>query len=125
MDQHLQRTPAIKVIAMPKDANPDGDIFGGWIISMMDLGGAIVARGVARTRVVTVAVNNMSFHLPVYIGDCVECYGEVVHIGRSSIRIRVETWVERRNDRSREKVTEGEFVFVAVGKDRKPVEIER
>lgn len=119
----MAREPAIKVIAMPKDANPDGDIFGGWIISMMDLAGAIIARRVAKTRIVTVAVNNMSFHLPVYIGDCVECYGEAVHIGNTSIRVRVETWVERRNDRSREKVTEGEFVFVAVGKDRKPVPI--
>jgi acyl-CoA thioesterase YciA len=121
----MSREPAIKVIAMPKDANPDGDIFGGWIISMMDLAGAIIARGVAKTRIVTVAVNNMTFHLPVYIGDCVECYGEVLHIGNSSIRVKVETWVERRNDRSRAKVTEGEFVFVAIGADRKPVVINK
>lgn len=119
----MPQSPAIKVIAMPKDANPDGDIFGGWVISMMDLAGAIVARDVSKNRVVTVAVNNMSFHLPVYIGDCVECYGEVVHVGNTSIRVKVETWVERRNDRKREKVTEGEFVFVALGKDRKPIKI--
>lgn len=119
----MPREPAIKVIAMPKDANPDGDIFGGWIISMMDLAGAIVARATARTRIVTVAVHNMSFHLPVYIGDCVECYAEVVHTGNTSLKVKVEAWVERRNDRSREKVTEGEFVFVAIDKNRRPLAI--
>ncbi len=123
------RIPEIKVIAMPADANADGDIFGGWILSQMDLAGGIVARDRARCRVVTVAVENMTFHLPVYIGDCVECYGEIVRIGRTSIRVRIETWVERRCRQPnaatlREKVTEGEFIYVAINEDRKAVVIE-
>lgn len=117
--------PAIKVIAMPKDANADGDIFGGWILSMMDLAAAIVARSEAHGRVVTVALNNMAFHLPVYIGDRVECYGEVARIGNTSITISVQTWVERRDGSGRFKVTEGEFTFVAIDENRKPRQIKK
>ena len=116
----MRREPAIKVIAMPKDANADGDIFGGWILSMMDLAAAIVARDAAHGRVVTVAIDDMSFHLPVYIGDCIECYGEVEKIGKTSITINVETIVERRINRECLKVTEGKFIFVAIDDDGKP-----
>lgn len=117
------REPAIKVIAMPKDANADGDIFGGWILSMMDMAGAIAARKRARRRVVTVAMDNVVFHKPVFIGDCVECYAEVTRTGNTSVGVKVETFVERKADGFREKVTEGQFVFVAIGDDRKPVAI--
>lgn len=117
------REPAIKVIAMPKDANSDGDIFGGWILSMMDMAGGIAARKRAGRRVVTVAMDDVVFHKPVFIGDCVECYAEVVRTGNTSVTIKVETFVERRLDGTREQVTEGQFVFVAIGDDRKPAPI--
>lgn len=117
------REPAIKVIAMPKDANSDGDIFGGWILSMMDMAGGIAARKRARRRVVTVAMDDVVFHKPVFIGDCVECYAEVTRVGTTSLGIKVETFVERKMDGSREKVTEGQFAFVAIGEDRKPAPI--
>ena len=121
------RIPEIKVVAMPADANADGDIFGGWIMSQMDLAGGIIARDRANCRVVTIAVENMTFHLPVFIGDCVECYCEITRVGRTSIKVKIETWVERRRRRGtgsvREKVTEGEFIYVAIGEDRKPAVI--
>jgi acyl-CoA thioesterase YciA len=117
------REPSIKVIAMPTDSNADGDMFGGWILSMMDLAGALPARKRAGTRIVTVAVENIVFHKPVFIGDCLECYAEIEKIGRTSMTIRVETFVERKESTTKEKITEGRFVYVAIGKDRKPVEI--
>lgn len=113
----------IKVIAMPKDANPDGDIFGGWIMSHMDLAGAIPARQLARQRIVTIAIENMVFHKPVYVGDCVECHAKIERVGRTSITVHVDTYVERRSDLTREKVTEGKFVYVAIDSNRKPIEI--
>jgi acyl-CoA thioesterase YciA len=118
--------PAIKVIAMPSDTNPDGNMFGGWIVSMMDLAGAVEARKVVRHNLVTVAIDNIVFHNPVFVGDCVECLTEVEKIGRTSVTIKVDVYVQRK-DRShgdkKEKVTEGRFVFVAIGADRKPVAI--
>jgi acyl-CoA thioesterase YciA len=116
--------PAIKVIAMPKDANADGDMFGGWILSMMDLAGSIPARKRARTRIVTVAVDHIVFHKPVFVGDCLECFAQIEKTGRSSITVKVETFVERREQAGKEKVTEGRFVYVAIGKDRKSVPLD-
>ena len=115
--------PAIKVIAMPKDANSDGDIFGGWILSMMDMAGGIAARKRAGRRVVTVAMDNVVFHKPVFVGDCVECFAEVTKVGNTSVTVHVETYVERKLDGARLKVTEGHFVFVAIGDDRQPTAI--
>ena len=117
------KEPAVKVIAMPADSNADGDMFGGWILSMMDLAGAVRARKRAGTRIVTVAVENIVFHRPVFIGDCLECYADIEKIGRTSITIKVETFVERRESEEKEKITEGRFVYVAIGKDRRPVPI--
>jgi acyl-CoA thioesterase YciA len=114
---------AIKVVAMPKDANADGDIFGGWILSMMDMAGGIAARKRAGRRVVTVAMDNVVFHKPVFVGDCVECFTTVTRIGKTSLTVHVETFVERKRDGSRKKVTEGHFVFVAIGDDRRPTPI--
>jgi acyl-CoA thioesterase YciA len=120
------KEPAIKIIAMPKDANADGDMFGGWILSMMDLAGSIPARKRARTRIVTVAVENIVFHKPVFVGDCLECYAHVEKVGRTSITVKVETYVERREQEEKEKITEGRFVFVAIDKQtRRPIEIPR
>ena len=116
---------AVKVIAMPADTNADGDIFGGWILSNMDAAAALIARDRARTRVATVAINNMTFHRPASVGDCIECWGEVVKVGNTSITVSIETWVERRKTRLREKVTAGEFVFVALDDFRKPLAVDR
>ena len=119
----VNKIPAIKVIAMPKDSNADGDMFGGWIISMMDLAAYMPARKLAKKRLVTVAMDEITFHKPVFVGDCLECYAEVEKTGRTSVTVKVETYVERKDSLDREKVTEGRFVFVAIGKDRKPVPI--
>lgn len=119
------REPAIKVIAMPADSNPDGDVFGGWILSMMDLAGASLARRIARNRTVTVAIDNIIFHKPVLIGDYMECYADLVKIGNTSVTIMVETHVIHRENGNREKVTEGKFVYVSIDQNRRPVKIEQ
>src|SRR5579885_212255 len=112
--------PLIRVIAMPADANPNGDIFGGWLLSQMDLAGGSLAAQRARGRCATVAVDGMVFHEPVFVGDEVSCYGEIVRTGRSSITTRIEAW--RRNLASGEvrKVTQAIFTYVAIGADRRP-----
>ncbi len=115
--------PAIKVIAMPSDINPDGDMFGGWIVSQMDLAGYLTARKIARKKLATVAIDNIVFHAPVFVGDCLECFTHVEKIGRTSITIKVEAYVERKDqdiDAPKERVTEGQFIFVAIDNDRKP-----
>lgn len=112
--------PALRTIAMPGDANPNGDIFGGWVLSQMDLAGGSVAVQRARGRVATVAVTGMTFHLPVFIGDEVSCYAEVQRVGRTSIAIHIESWARRHRTGERVKVTEGLFTYVAIGPDRKP-----
>lgn len=105
---------------MPASANPSGDIFGGWIMSQMDIAGGIHAYEVARGRVATVAVDAMTFHLPVYVGDVVSCYCSTARIGNTSIAVLVETWVSRRSSGKLEKVTEGRFTFVAIDQAGKP-----
>jgi acyl-CoA thioesterase YciA len=112
--------PLIRVIAMPADANPNGDIFGGWLLAQMDLAGGSLAAQRARGRCATVAVDGMVFHEPVFVGDEVSCYGEVIRTGRTSITIRIEAW--RRNLASDEarKVTQAIFTYVAIGENRRP-----
>ena len=112
--------PALRTIAMPADANANGDIFGGWVLSQMDLAGGSIAVQRARGRVATVAITGMTFHLPVFIGDEVSCYGRVEKVGRSSITVHIESWVRRHRTGERVKVTEGTFTYVAIGEDRKP-----
>jgi acyl-CoA thioesterase YciA len=112
--------PALRTIAMPADANANGDIFGGWVLSQMDLAGGSLAAQRARGRVATVAITGMSFHLPVFVGDEVSCYGRVIKVGHSSITIHIESWARRHRSGERVKVTEGTFTFVAIGEDRKP-----
>ncbi len=112
-----------KAIAMPSDTNPDGDMFGGWILSQMDLAAYVHARRLAKHKVVTVAIDNIVFHRPVFVGDCLECYARVEKTGRSSITVKVEAYVERRDSQAKDKVTEGSFVFVSIGSDRKPTPI--
>lgn len=103
---------ALQTLAMPGDTNPSGDIFGGWLMSQMDLAGYITASRRANGRTATVAVTGMSFLTPVKVGSVVSCYTEILEVGRSSIRISVEVWINPH--RNPVKVTEGEFVFVAI-----------
>jgi acyl-CoA thioesterase YciA len=110
----------IRAIAMPADANPSGDIFGGWLMSQMDLAGANAASRRSRGRCVTVAVDGMVFHEPVFVGDEVSLYGNVIRVGRTSMTIRVEAWRRSRTSDTRKKVTEATFTYVAVDEDRKP-----
>jgi acyl-CoA thioesterase YciA len=116
----LTGEPALRTVAMPADANPNGDIFGGWLLSQMDIAGGIIASQRARGRVATVAVEAMSFHEPVLIGDVVSCYAAIQRIGRTSIAIKVDTWAIRRDGGPARKVTEGVFTYVAIGVDRRP-----
>ena len=104
---------AIRVFAMPADANPSGDIFGGLLLGQMDIAGGMAARNCVRGRLATVAVDAMTFKLPVFVGDILSCYGDVVRIGRTSIAIWVEAWATRA-DGARVKVTEGKFTYVAI-----------
>ncbi|MGB0452164.1 MAG: acyl-CoA thioesterase [Bacteriovoracaceae bacterium] len=115
----------IRTLAMPADTNPDGDIFGGWVLSQMDIAGGILSKKIVEGRTVTVAVESMVFHLPVFTGDVLCCYGEVHKIGRTSITIKLEAWAARayKND-GRVKVTEGLFKYVHIDENRKPAVIE-
>ncbi len=114
----------IKVVAMPGDTNPDGDMFGGWILSQMDLAAYLHARKLTKTKVVTVAIDNIVFHQPVLVGDCLICYATTEKVGRTSVTVKIEAVVERKEGHQREQVTEGRFVFVAIGADRKPIPIQ-
>lgn len=105
---------ALQTLAMPADTNANGDIFGGWLVSQMDLAAAIAARKIARGRVATVAINGMVFLTPVHVGAVVSCYAEVLEIGRSSMRINIDVWIKHKTTFEPLKVTEGEFVFVAI-----------
>ena len=105
---------ALQTMAMPKDTNANGDIFGGWLLSQMDIAGAIAAAEVAGGRVATVAINGMVFLTPVHMGAIVTCYADILDIGRSSVRIMVEVWINSQHDGEPIKVTEGEFVYVAI-----------
>ncbi len=115
---------ALQTVAMPADTNPSGDIFGGWLLSRMDIAGMITASEVAQGRVATVAVEAMSFLTPVHVGAVVSCYCDVLEIGRSSIRIMVEVWINSKHDGEPIKVTEGEFVFVAIDENGRTRAIE-
>ncbi|WP_101759269.1 acyl-CoA thioesterase [Oceanicoccus sp. KOV_DT_Chl] len=110
---------ALQTLAMPADTNANGDIFGGWLVSQMDLAAAIAALGTARGRIATVAINGMVFLTPVHVGAVVSCYAEVLDVGRSSITINVEVWIKHKITLEPTKVTEGEFVFVAIDDDGK------
>lgn len=107
-------TLTIRTLAMPADTNPAGDIFGGWVMSQMDIAGAIAAVEVARGRVVTVAVEAMTFIAPVKVGDILCVYTTVERVGNTSITIDVESWARRNRLADRVKVTEGRFVYVAL-----------
>ena len=115
-------TLAIQTLAMPANTNPSGDIFAGWLVSQMDLAASVAALKIARGRVATVAITKMSFLSAVHVGAIVSCYTTVVEVGRSSARITVEVWINHPRNFEPIKVTEGDFVFVAIdnnGRTRK------
>jgi acyl-CoA thioesterase YciA len=112
--------PLVRVIAMPADANPNGDIFGGWLLAQMDLAGGSLATQRARGRCATVAVDGMVFHEPVFVGDEVSFYGELIRTGRSSMTVRIEAWRRHLPSDETRKVTEAIFTYVAIGEDRRP-----
>ena len=115
------KQPAIRVAAMPADTNSAGSIFGGWIMSQVDIAGSIAALERARGRVVTVAVNSFEFHQPVFVGDLISCYAEVVKVGRTSVTVKVEVYAQRNPDNPETiKVTKAELTYVALDKNRKP-----
>jgi acyl-CoA thioesterase YciA len=110
----------LRTIAMPRDANPAGDIFGGWTLSMMDLAGATFAAERAGGRVATVAIEAMKFLRPIAVGDEVSCFCSWVDEGKASVKVKIETWARSAGGRDPEKVTEGIFTFVAVTEAGKP-----
>ena len=112
--------PAIRTVPMPADANANGDIFGGWVLSQMDVAGGTVAGARAKGRCVTVAIEAMTFHRPIYVGDLVSLYAHVVRVGTTSITVHIETIVRRRNQPEEIRVTEGTFVYVAIDSEGKP-----
>jgi len=112
-----------RTVAMPCDTNPAGDIFGGWVLSQMDIAAGICAGQRAQSRVVTVSLDAMSFIRPVRVGDILGVYTHVTHIGRTSMVVHVEAWVRRERIGNREKVTEAKFKFVALDDDGSPVPI--
>lgn len=104
----------LQTVAMPADTNPRGDIFAGWLVSQMDIAAAITALKVTRSRVATVAIDGMHFLTAVHVGAVVSCYTKTLEIGRSSMRINVEVWINHRESFEPIKVTEGQFVFVSI-----------
>lgn len=113
----------IQTLAMPADTNPNGDIFGGWLVSQMDLAAGVLAKKTARGRVVTVAINSMTFLKPVHVGDIVSCHAELIKTGKTSLTIAVEVWAEPPTATGGYRVTEGTFVFVAIDDDGKPRQV--
>lgn len=114
----METTPrgelTVQIVAMPKDTNANGDIFGGWLVSNMDMGGGIEARRYSGSRVVTVAIEAMQFIKPVNIGDLVSCYAELLKVGKTSMHYKIEVWTLCVNKVGPQKVAEGIFIYVAI-----------
>ena len=112
--------PVIRTVAMPADTNPAGDIFGGWLMAQMDLAAGNAAARRARGRCATVAADSMVFHSPVFVGDEVSLYADIIRVGRTSLSIRIEAWRRSRDGDDCFKVTEATFTFVAIDEQRRP-----
>ncbi|ATI80443.1 acyl-CoA thioesterase [Sphingobium yanoikuyae] len=119
-EQPPVESPAVRVIAMPADTNPHGDIFGGWLMSLMDSAAGSVAARYSHGRAVTIAVEGMTFHRPVIVGDEVSVFAMLKSVGRTSMKIDVEAWRRARHDDRSYRVTQATFTFVAIGEDRQP-----
>ena len=115
----------IRAVAMPADTNANGDIFGGWLLSQMDVGGGVFAAKVAKSRTVTVAIEAMNFRKAVYVGDLVSVHANLVRVGRTSMTIHLEAWVVRRKDRQSLLVTDGNFTYVSIDDQGQPQAIQR
>lgn len=113
----------IQTLAMPADTNANGDIFGGWLVSHMDLAAGVLAKKISRGRVTTVAINSMTFLKPVHVGDVVSFHVDLVKLGKTSMTIAVEAWTERLATGNKLRVTEGIFVFVAIDDQGQPRQV--
>lgn len=111
---------AIQTLAMPADTNANGDIFGGWIVSQMDLAAGVIAKKLARGRVATVAIHSMTFLKPVHVGDVVSCYVSLSKRGNTSMTFAVEVWAQKAGNFDTYRVTEGVFIFVAIDSHGQP-----
>lgn len=120
-----ENSPSLRTIAMPADANANGDIFGGWMLSQMDLAGSLLAIQRAQTRVATVGIEAMSFKSPVNVGDEVSCYCKIARVGNTSVTIQIESWARGRLEAKARKVTEGKFTYVAIDPEGRPVQIRK
>src|SRR6266404_6157955 len=127
MDTEPQGDLCIRTLAMPADTNANGDIFGGWLLSQMDVGGGVFASKTAKSRTVTVAIEAMNFRKPVYVGDLVSVHANLVRLGRTSITVHLETWVLRRKDKPQQSilVTDGNFTYVSIDEQGHPQVIQR
>ena len=134
-DTHLHAAPnlesepcgdlCIRTLAMPADTNANGDIFGGWLLSQMDIGGGVFASKVAKSRTVTVAVEAMNFRKPVFVGDLVSVHANLVRVGRTSLTVHLEAWVLRRKETQAILVTDGNFTYVSIDDQGRPQEIKQ
>jgi len=111
---------AIQTIAMPRETNANGDIFGGWLVSQMDLAGGVLAHKISQGRTVTIAIDSMIFKRPVHVGDTLSCYVDLIKRGRTSMTLHVEAWCLRQLTAQFEQVTEGQFTFVAIDEAGRP-----
>lgn len=116
---------ALQTVAMPADTNANGDVFGGWLVSLMDMAAGISGRYRARCRVVTVAIDKLRFLKPVYVGDTVGCYADLLKVGRTSMQFQIEVWSLSLDDEEHKKVAEGLFTFVAIDENRIPQPVDR
>ena len=129
-DAHTQAPPnsetapcgelCTRTLAMPADTNQNGDVFGGWLLSQMDIAGGVFASKIAKSRAVTVAIEAMNFRKAVYVGDLVSVHGNLVRVGKTSITVRLEAWVLRRNDMQPILVTDGNFTYVSIDEQGHP-----
>ena len=111
----------LRTLAMPADTNANGDIFGGWLLSQMDIAGGLAAKQLSQGRIATIAINAMTFHKPVFVGDVLCCYADIQRTGNTSMTIQVQAWVIRQAfGKERVKVTEGVFTYVAIDEQRRP-----
>jgi acyl-CoA thioesterase YciA len=115
----------IRIVAMPGDTNANGDIFGGWLVSHMDLAGGCEASRRSRSRIVTVSINSMEFIKPISVGDIVCCYTRLLKVGLTSMQIHIESWTVSRQSEEQVKVAEGVFTYVAIDESRKPQPVDR
>lgn len=120
LDISQKTEPTVRTVPMPSDANANGDIFGGWVLSQMDIAGGVLASDRAQGRVVTIAIEAMRFHKPIAVGDVVSLYAKIIKVGRTSITVHLETLARRNSSAQEVKVTEGTFVYVAISRDGKP-----